>query len=55
MSPRWGLLTFDNAANTENVRLAIDQPAGYKINLAIDILGSNATLNINEPSPYHYS
>ena len=34
-------------ANTENIRLSIDQPAAYKTNLAIDILGSNAALEIN--------
>merc|ERR1712131_284818 len=40
--------TTQFTANAENIRLAIDQPAAYKTNLAIDIVGANAALEINE-------
>ena len=47
MNTESSYFTSDLTANTENIRLSIDQPAAYKTNLAIDILGSNAALEIN--------
>ena len=41
-------LTTHLTADTENIRLSIDRPAAYKTNLAIDILGANAALEVNE-------